>query len=134
MSPGICGPGIAADPAWPRRDVTTVPKAWSSVLASHRDGVVLAVIATPRAGVTALAGIDGGGLQVRVAAPPVDGAANAALVRYLANVLGLPKGHVKVLAGQAGRRKRILVSGLTETEVGARLAAAAPILDGRPGG
>jgi uncharacterized protein (TIGR00251 family) len=86
--------------------------------------VVLAVIATPRAGVTALAGIDGDALRVRVAAPPVDGAANAALVRYLADLLGVPKSRVEVLAGQTGRRKRILVSGMSETEARARLTTA----------
>jgi hypothetical protein len=57
-------------------------------------------------------GIVGGELRVRVAAAPVDGAANAALVRVVADALGLAKGRVRLVAGAASRRKLIEIDGL----------------------
>ena len=58
---------------------------------------------------------------MRVAAPPVDGAANAALVRFLADVLGVQKSSVDVVAGASRRRKRVAIAGLTPDQVIGRL-------------
>lgn len=66
--------------------------------------------ATPRAGRTELAGVREGALWVRLAAPPTDGAANEALLRYLADRLDIAKGDVRLLSGASGRRKRVRVS------------------------
>ena len=79
------------------------------------------MVVTPRANATRIERVDGGALRVRVSAPPVDGAANAALVRYLAEVLGVPKSSVDVVAGASGRRKRIRVAGMTPDQVIERL-------------
>lgn len=87
------------------------------------DGVRLAVVVTPRASRTELAGVAGGRLRVRVAAPPVDGAANEELVRFLARSLGLGRSAVALAAGAAGRRKTVLVTGMTPDEVARRLSA-----------
>jgi uncharacterized protein (TIGR00251 family) len=76
------------------------------------DGVSVAVTAVPRASRTQVAGIADGRLRIRVAAPPVDGAANDELVRFLAKALKLPKGAVVVTAGAAGRRKTIVLRGI----------------------
>ncbi|HTX65263.1 MAG TPA: DUF167 domain-containing protein [Opitutaceae bacterium] len=86
-------------------------------------GVRLAVVVTPRASRTELAGVAGGRLRVRVAAPPVDGAANEELVRFLARHLGLARSAVALAAGAAGRRKTVLVTGMTPDEVARRLSA-----------
>ena len=86
-------------------------------------GVRLAVVVTPRASRTELAGVAGGRLRVRVAAPPVDGAANEELVRFLAQHLGLARSAVALAAGAAGRRKTVLVTGMTPDEVARRLSA-----------
>jgi uncharacterized protein YggU (UPF0235/DUF167 family) len=59
---------------------------------------------------------------VRVAAPPVDGAANAALVDFLARRLGVAKGAVRILSGDRGREKRIAVDGLTAAAIETLLA------------
>ena len=86
---------------------------------------LLRVRVTPRAGRDALAGWHDGVLRVRLAAPPVDGRANAALVRFLASVLRVRPRDVRIVAGEGSREKRLAVAGLTDIELRARLAAAA---------
>jgi len=61
------------------------------------------------------------GLVVRVSAPPVDGAANAAVVETLAKALGVPKSRLEITAGATGRRKRVRVAGLTPDELAERI-------------
>ncbi|HEX4573712.1 MAG TPA: DUF167 domain-containing protein [Gemmatimonadales bacterium] len=76
----------------------------------------------PRARSTAVAGQHGDAIRIRLAAPPVDGAANAELVRFLAARLGVPRGAIAIVAGAAGRRKTIEIAGLaTEAVVRALL-------------
>jgi len=75
-------------------------------------GVRVAVAVTPRASRTELAGVADGRLRVRIAAPPVEGAANGELVRFLAKALGVPRAAVAVAAGATGRRKTLLVQGI----------------------
>jgi hypothetical protein len=72
--------------------------------------VVLHVV--PRARATAVVGLHGDAVKVRVAAPPVDGAANAELVRFIAQRLGLPASTVTIAAGAGARRKTISVVGM----------------------
>lgn len=76
---------------------------------------------TPRASREEIAGEREGVLQVRVTAPPVDGAANEALVRLLAKRLRVAKGAVAIVSGETSRTKVVQVDGLTEDEVRARL-------------
>jgi uncharacterized protein YggU (UPF0235/DUF167 family) len=80
----------------------------------------LPVYVTPRAGRTELAGEREGALWVRLAAPPVAGAANAALLALLASRLGIARGAVRLVAGAGGRRKRVRVR-LGAADVRARL-------------
>jgi uncharacterized protein (TIGR00251 family) len=84
-------------------------------------GTVLLVLASPRAGKTAAEGVTDGALRVRIAAPPVEGAANEALERYLAEALDVPRRNVEVISGKRGRRKSVLVRGLSAGEVEERL-------------
>jgi uncharacterized protein YggU (UPF0235/DUF167 family) len=56
-------------------------------------------------------------LRVRVAAPPIEGAANQALLRFLADELGVARRAVRLVAGAAGRRKLVVVEGVTREEV-----------------
>jgi uncharacterized protein (TIGR00251 family) len=76
------------------------------------DGVAIAVLAAPRAARTELAGSAAGRLRVRIAAPPVEDAANDELVRFLARTLGVPRSAVAVTAGAASRRKTVVVRGV----------------------
>jgi len=85
------------------------------------DDMVLRVRVTPRAGRDALAGWHDGVLRVRLAAPPVDGRANAALIRFVASTLRIPARDVRLLAGESSRHKRLAVSGISEAELRVRL-------------
>ena len=75
----------------------------------------------PRAKATAIVGRHGDAVKVRLAAPPVDGAANEELIRFLAERLGVPRRALRLVAGQAARRKIVDVEGLTDDEAARRL-------------
>ena len=81
----------------------------------------LLVHVQPRASRTEVVGRHGDAIKIRVAAPPVDGAANTELVRFLAERLGVPRAQVRLAAGAAGRRKRFEIDGLDTTQMEARL-------------
>jgi uncharacterized protein (TIGR00251 family) len=83
---------------------------------ADRDGVRLRIRVTPRAGRTARAGVvdvDGRpALAIRLAAPPVDGAANKALLAFLAAALRMPKSKMRIVSGETGRLKLVAIVGL----------------------
>ena len=81
------------------------------------------VHASPRARASRITGIREGALAVRLAAPPVDGAANEQLVELIARTVGLPRRDVSVVRGQTSRDKLVELRGLTPQEIRARLAA-----------
>ena len=71
----------------------------------------------PRASSPGVAGVHGGALKVRVSAPPVDGAANEALVELLAATFGIPRRAVTIVAGLSSRSKVVELAGVAESEV-----------------
>jgi uncharacterized protein (TIGR00251 family) len=75
--------------------------------------VVLEVLVQPRASRTRVVGEHDGRLKIQLAAPPVDGEANAALLAFLADALGVKRAEVALLAGESGRRKRVRIAGVT---------------------
>lgn len=75
----------------------------------------------PRARRTAVAGQYGDAIKIRVAAPPVDGAANAELVRFIAEGLGIPTARVTIATGAGGRRKSVTVDGVASPALKSRL-------------
>jgi uncharacterized protein YggU (UPF0235/DUF167 family) len=85
-------------------------------------GAAVTVRVTPRAGRSAIGGERDGVLLVRLAAAPVDGAANEALVALIADALGVPKRDVTIVAGARGRTKRLLVAGRRAAALDAALA------------
>ena len=72
----------------------------------------LEVYVQPRASKTEVAGMHDGRIKIRLAAPPVDGAANAELVSFVASRLGIAKSKVRVVAGEASRRKVLEIEGV----------------------
>lgn len=84
-------------------------------------GVRLQLHVQPRAARTEVAGLHGGALKIRLAAPPADGAANEALVRFLADTLGVPRTAVTLVAGTTSRRKRVDIIGPGVAQAQARL-------------
>jgi uncharacterized protein (TIGR00251 family) len=81
------------------------------------EGTLLTVHVQPGAKRTEYAGLHGDALKFRIAAPPVDGAANAALCVFLAGLFKLPKRAVRIEAGQSGRHKRVLLKGIALRQV-----------------
>ena len=84
-------------------------------------GVVIDIRVIPRSTKTVVAGTRQNALLVRVAAPPVEGAANDAIVRLLARELDVPRSAVRIVAGERSREKRVQVDGVSATIVRERL-------------
>jgi len=86
----------------------------------------IAVYVQPRASKTVVAGMHGDCIKIRLAAPPVDGAANAALIEFIAERLGIAKSRVRVVSGATSRRKLIEVEGVAADALEASLRPDAP--------
>jgi|SRR5437867_4574461 len=84
--------------------------------------VTLSLRVQPRASRNAVVGWTGDTLNIRLMAPPVEGAANAACVKFLADLLDLPRAQVVLLRGEHSRNKVVQITGLTLDEVHACLS------------
>lgn len=82
---------------------------------------ILTVRVTPRAGRSAVVGYRDGMLLVKLAAPPVDGAANEALVALLAAALDVPKRAIEIVSGAKSRTKRVAIADLPAARLEQRL-------------
>ena len=87
------------------------------------EGTLLRVRLTPRGGRDALTKWEAGVLHARVAAPPVDGAANKALLALLSDALNVSKSRLAFQSGETSREKVVRVAGLSAAELEARIAA-----------
>ena len=85
-------------------------------------GVRLDIRVIPRASRTVVAGERDGALLIRLAAPPVDGAANDALIAFLAKALDVPRRQVVLVHGDTTRQKTVDVTGVTEAAARERLS------------
>src|SRR3954451_3651280 len=92
-------------------------------VAKEAGTVRIEVRARPRAHKSRLVGERDGALEVQLAAPPVDGAANEELVKTLANAVGVAKSAVRIVRGESGRNKLVEIAGIGEGELVARLRA-----------
>lgn len=81
----------------------------------------LKVILSPRAKANSLVGRHGEDMKIKIAAPPTDGAANQALIKYLADLLNLSPSGLSLIAGQTGRRKIVKIEGIDSEELWNRL-------------
>lgn len=93
-----------------------------ALFTSNKSGVSVNVRVTPRAGRSAIAGVRDDTLLVKLAAAPVDGTANDALVALLAGVFDIPKRDIEIVSGDKCRTKRVLLAGLSVSTMDARLA------------
>lgn len=83
-----------------------------------RGGAALTVRVTPRARRTEIAGVrEDGTLKIRLAAPPVEGKANVALIKFLAGLLGVRKRRIEIVAGHRGLDKIISIEDMTSAQV-----------------
>ncbi len=90
-------------------------------LGKGEGGAAIMVTVVPRASKDEIAGMQGDSIKVRLTAPPVDGAANDALIKFLSKRLGVRQSAVEIVAGRSSRQKLVSIVGLSPAEVTARL-------------
>jgi len=89
-------------------------------------GVTLDLAIQPRASRSRVVGEHGDRLKVQIAAPPVDGEANAALVELLADVFEVPRRQIEIAAGATGKRKTVRILGIDAGTIERALASKGP--------
>ncbi len=92
------------------------PKKGTSKNNEATDSVTLSIRIQPRASRNEIVQREGGGLKIRITAPPVDGAANEALIRFLADTLSVPRSQVELVSGHTSRDKVVRIHGISEAE------------------
>lgn len=93
-----------------------------SVLHETKEGVILHVRVSPNAAQSKIIGLYENALKISLQAPPVDGAANQELIRFLANMFGFPKSQIKIIRGETSRTKQILFHGIHHNDIDAKIA------------
>jgi uncharacterized protein len=86
------------------------------------DGVYLSLKVQPRASRNEIGGLMGAELKIKVSAPPVDSAANEAVLELLAETLNCPRSQLTLVRGQTSRHKQVRIRGLTLDQIEARLS------------
>jgi uncharacterized protein (TIGR00251 family) len=92
---------------------------WS--ITSAQGSVTFAVRLAPRSSRNQIVGVEGGALKIKLTAPPVEGAANAALIEFVAAWLGVRRSAVSIVSGDKARNKLVRVTGMTREQVLAQL-------------
>jgi uncharacterized protein len=77
-------------------------------------GLTVHLHVSPRAKFSEIAGLHNGALKVKITAPPVDDAANRAIIEYFSKLLGIPRSNLKILAGNKSREKVLLIKGISQ--------------------
>ena len=87
-----------------------------AVIITEKDGsLIFSIRVIPRAAKSGIAGEHDGVLKLRVASPPVDGAANAEVIKVLAKQFGVSKGDIEIVSGQTSKNKRIKIENLSQS-------------------
>ncbi|HJR61045.1 MAG TPA: DUF167 domain-containing protein [Vicinamibacterales bacterium] len=85
--------------------------------------MLLSIRIIPRSPRSAITGMRGEAVLIRLAAPPVDGAANDALIQFLSKTFQRPRRDIAIVSGEKSRDKRVSIEGISEAEIRTRLAA-----------
>jgi hypothetical protein len=72
-------------------------------------GVVFKVVIQPKSSKNMISGIYGDAVKIKLTAPPVDGAANKMCIKYLSNIMKIPKSRIEILSGHTSRKKNIII-------------------------
>ena len=80
-------------------------------------GVTFSVRVVPRSSRNQIVGVESGALKIKLTAPPVEGAANAALIEFVAEWLGVKRSAVSIISGDKARNKLVRVNGVTREQV-----------------
>ena len=81
------------------------------------NGIILDIKTQPGASRDECVGLQGDALKIRVTAPPVDSAANKAVVKFLSKMIRIPKSQITIIKGKTSRQKQILLSGLNASDL-----------------
>lgn len=92
---------------------------WS--ITEANGGITFSVRVVPRSSRNQIVGVEGGALKIKLTAPPVEGAANAALIEIIAEWLGVRRSAVSIISGDKARNKIVRVNGVTREKVLKRL-------------
>jgi uncharacterized protein (TIGR00251 family) len=84
---------------------------------ADKDGFILSVKVQPRASANSIEAPLGNELRIKITAPPVDSAANEALIRFLAEELDVPRNRIELLRGHTSRHKQLKIYGITLDQV-----------------
>ncbi|PON11248.1 hypothetical protein C2W62_45830 [Candidatus Entotheonella serta] len=95
-----------------------------AVIQAVDGGILLRIRVQPRSRAERLEVVEGEQLRVRLTAPPVDGAANAACVAFMAKALGVSRSRVQIQAGHKGRNKVLYIADLTPQQAATALGMA----------
>jgi hypothetical protein len=93
----------------------------SAFLKEGSGGTYIAIKVQPRASKNEIGPVLGDELKVKVSAPPVDAAANEAVIELLADTLDYSKSKIQITKGQTSRHKTVFVAGLTATQIASKL-------------
>lgn len=85
------------------------------------EGVLFSLKIQPRASKNEICGLQGDALKIRLTAPPVEGEANEACIRFIAQWLSVPRNMVRITSGLTGRNKTVLVTGVSKEDLQSRL-------------
>ncbi|MCL6561065.1 MAG: DUF167 domain-containing protein [Firmicutes bacterium] len=91
-----------------------------ALLREDEGGVVFRVRVAPRASANSISSLAGGVIRIRINAPPAEGRANQALLKYLGEIFGVPLRRLSILRGQSSREKTVRVEGLSAADVAER--------------
>ena len=126
VSPGNPAGGTRRQVHPPGQPTLSAPAATLPLyLRTQPDGTLLSVKLQPRAPANEIGGALGDELRIKVTAPPVDAAANQALVELLADTLDCPRSRVELIRGHTSRHKTVKLHGFKPQEVAARLETGA---------
>ncbi len=89
-------------------------------------GIQFAARIQPRSGQNRIAGVHDGALKIHLTAPPVDGAANKACIKFVASAFGVSPSRVELVSGHTGRNKILLIDGLAEREFSEKISQLIP--------
>lgn len=103
------------------KEVKTSVSAQLECIEETRKGLFLRVRVQPGASANAIDGMRDGALKIRISAPPVEGAANKAVIDYLSGILNVRKSALEIASGQSSRAKRLKIDGVSAAMLGAKI-------------
>lgn len=92
-----------------------------SWIEQKKDGIYLRLLVVPKSSKSKIVGFHDNCLRVTLTAPPVDGKANSALLKYFSKTLGINQSDLEIISGLAGRRKRLLIKGWVTKQIADKL-------------